>query len=86
MFSISTTYLDKDGVKITDSTNLNITVKWTNYSDYSGNIVAYKKSFADSSKKEEYFKPVNKELVSISENEFSDLTKKQIIPPKLFLM
>lgn len=86
MFSISTTYLDKDGVKITDSTNLNITVTWTNYSDYSGNIVAYKKSFADSSKKEEYFKPVNKELVSINENEFSDLTKNQIIPPKLFLM
>lgn len=80
-FSMTTTYLDKDGNVITDDTDPNITVIWSNYSDYQGNVVAYKKAFSYNSTVE-YYKPGDKGLDEINETEFSSLTKEQITPPK----
>ena len=80
-FSIATTYLDKNN-KVVNDTDPSVAIIWSNYSDYQGNVVAYKKVIVSSSS-EKYYKPKsdNDGLEEIKEENFTSLTKEQITPP-----
>lgn len=81
-FTMITTYFDVLGNELSSSDDPNIDVIWTNYSNNRGEIVAYRKTYANISKEAERYKPgKNGELVSINELEFTQLTEEKLTAP-----
>lgn len=76
-FILSTNYFDENN-NVVDENDPKVKYSLTSYTNCTGAIVAYKKSFINS-KNVEYY---NGELKSIKEKDFNDLTKEEITPPR----
>lgn len=78
-FVLSTNILDKNNQEVA-ADSPDAYVSWTNYTNYLGAVVAYKKEYIQE-QGEVLYKQVDRKLVEIELEEFLELTKEEIIPP-----